>query len=168
MISHLEITDKLDSAVSESLASHSKDNEAFNILEKQLAQFPKAECTTTHHFLPGLYCRQTTMPAGSAITSKIHKTNHSYCITEGVASIFVEGHGWVTLRAPFSGLTHAGTRRLLLIQETTTFTTFHPTQETDLKKIEAELIFPHDIPGAEHAEPISALGKQEPITKIEE
>jgi hypothetical protein len=44
------------------------------------------------------------------------------------------------------GITEPGTRRALKIYEDTVWTTFHPTEETDLVKLEAELIEPHDIP----------------------
>jgi hypothetical protein len=62
--------------------------------------------------------------------------------------VFSENDGLQMIEAPFTGITKPGTRRVLLIVEDTIWTTFHPTQETDLAKIEADIIEPHTIGGA--------------------
>jgi hypothetical protein len=41
------------------------------------------ECPLVHRFTPGMYIREIFMPAGSLITSKIHKTEHPYTISKG-------------------------------------------------------------------------------------
>jgi len=85
------------------------------------------------------------MPAGTKIISKRHAKRHTYHVTKGRFAVFVEGEGQAAIIcAPFCGVTEAGTRRLLEIFEDTTFTTFHPnpTNERDLKKLEAFLIIP--------------------------
>ncbi len=95
-----------------------------------------------HGFTPGLYSRTITMPAGVAIISKIHKTEHPYFILRGRVSVWLPETGWQTLEAPHRGITKPGTQRLLLVHEETEWTTCHPTPLTDLDEIEAAIIEP--------------------------
>ena len=108
--------------------------------------FPAAEMPVTHMFTPGLYVREIFMPAGTLLTSKIHKTEHPFVILSGKVSVWV-GDGEETLfEGPYVGVTKPGTRRVLYIHEDTRWLTFHPTEETDLAVIEQQLIEPHDFP----------------------
>lgn len=79
-------------------------------------------------------------------TSKIHKTEHQFIVSKGKAEVWVPGDGWQLIVAPYHGITKAGTRRALKIIEETIWTTFHPTDKTNLAEVEAELIEAHDIP----------------------
>lgn len=119
-----------------------KDPE-LNRLEAAMAQMPQIEFPVMHRVTPGLYTREIFMPAGSILTSKIHKTDHQYIVSKGRASVRVDGV-WQEIVAPFHGFTKAGTRRVLAIHEDTIWTTFHPTEKTDLVEIESELIHKHD------------------------
>lgn len=123
-----------------------KENVLLNRLEDALATMPPAECPVKHTFTPGLYIREVFMPAGTILTSKIHKTEHPFVIMKGRVGVWTQESGLVELTAPFFGITRAGTRRALVIHEDCSWITFHPTKLTDLKEIEAELIEPHDIP----------------------
>lgn len=100
----------------------------------------------THRFTPGLYIREIFMPAGSMLTSKIHKTEHPYVISSGVVSVWSENDGFQKITGPYTGITKPGTRRLLYIHEDTTWTTFHPTNKTDVAMIEADIIESHINP----------------------
>lgn len=102
---------------------------------------PAVELPVTHRFTPGLYVREIFMPAGTLLTSRIHKTEHPYVITKGVVSVLIPGTGVETLSAGHVGITLPGTRRLLYIHEDTTWLTFHPNPENeDLEAIEARII----------------------------
>ncbi len=92
-----------------------------------------------HTFTDGLYVREITMPKGMILTSKIHKTNHPYFVLKGDVSVLTE-KGVIRIKAPYSGITKAGTKRVLYIHEETVWTTVHVTKETDLKKIEEQII----------------------------
>ncbi len=124
-----------------------KKNPSLNAIEAMIAAAPQIDFPLVHRFTPGLYAREIFMPAGAILTSKIHKTEHPYVISKGRVSVWIEGIGWERLRAPHTGITKPGTRRLLYIHEDTIWTTFHPTTETDLEVIERLLIEPHDIGG---------------------
>lgn len=113
-------------------------------LELEMLKSPAAELPVRHKFTPGLYIREIYMPAGSLLTSKIHKTQHPYVISQGRVSVLTEDQGWVELSAPHMGITLPGTRRLLYIHEDTIWTTFHPTDLTDVNEIEEQIIEKHD------------------------
>jgi hypothetical protein len=96
-----------------------------------------------HRFTPGLYIREIFMPAGMLCVSKVHNTEHPYIISKGVVSVFIPGKGVDVLSAPHTGITLPGTRRLLYIHEDVIWTTFHPTDLTDLEEIEQAIIRPY-------------------------
>ena len=113
-------------------------------LEQKIMGLPPAECPVVHRFTPGLYIREILMPKGTLITSKIHLTEHPYVISKGVVDVFIEGVGWKKYAAPYTGITKPYTRRVLFIEEDTIWTTFHATDETDLAKLEEQLILRRD------------------------
>lgn len=111
-----------------------------------ICELPRVDLPVTHRFTPGMYIREIFMPKGTLLTSKIHKTEHPYVISMGVVSVYTETEGVKVLSSPHTGITKPGTRRLLFIHEDTIWTTFHPTQETDLVKIEEDIIESHSNP----------------------
>lgn len=113
--------------------------EAMDALEVDLMGLPAVEMPLTHEFTPGLYIRTIHMPAGTLLTSKIHKTEHPFVITRGRVSVFDPHGGSVELCAGHRGITQPGTRRVLYTHEDTVWTTFHATTETDPEKIEATI-----------------------------
>jgi len=110
-----------------------------------MATLPQLVHQVCHRFTPGLYIRQIVMPAGSIYTSKIHKTEHPYVVLKGLVSVMIEDGTWKHIGAGTFGITKPGTRRVLAVHEETTWLTFHPTSETDLDKIEEEVIEKHDF-----------------------
>jgi len=113
-------------------------------LEQKIMDLPPAECPVVHRFTPGLYIREILMRKGTLITSKIHLTEHPYVISAGMVDVFIEGVGWKRYAAPYTGITKPYTRRILYIHEDTIWTTFHATEETDLAKLEEQLILRRD------------------------
>jgi len=113
-------------------------------IEKKIASQPNAkfgdDCFPLEHFYgDGLYIRKIFMPAGFILTSKIHKKTHPYFILSGEVEILTES-GYVRIKAPYFGMTPAGTKRVILTHTDTTWYTVHATQEKDLNKIEDEII----------------------------
>lgn len=98
-------------------------------------------CPLKHTFVDGAYVREIFMPKGTLLTSKIHKITHPYFIMSGDVSVATES-GIVRIKAPYHGITLAGTKRLLFIHEDTIWITVHVTREIDLEKIEEEIIAP--------------------------
>lgn len=115
------------------------------------SQLPQIPTKLVNRFAPGMYIRELTMPAGSIVVSRIHKTTHPFVITKGRCSVFYEGGSVVNYEAPFTGITQAGTRRLLFIQDETTWTTFHATDITDPEEWvdkHTSLLSDESLPGA--------------------
>ena len=103
------------------------------------AEFGDAAAPLRHTFGDGIYIREITMPGGMVLTSKIHKTTHPYFILKGELSVLTED-GMKRIKAPYWGMTKAGTKRVIHIHKETVWCTVHATKETDLEKIEDELI----------------------------
>jgi len=103
------------------------------------AKFGDDACPLKHTFADGLYIREMRAPKGMINVSKLHKTTHPYFILEGDFSVLTE-NGLVRIKAPYTGITKAGTKRIVYFHEDTVWITVHATEETDLEKIEEELI----------------------------
>lgn len=111
-----------------------------------LADFPQVDIEPVHHFADGIYAREITIPAGTMLTGKIHRTRHLNIVSQGEISVWVAGGGVRRIRAPFTFVAEAGTRKVGFAHEDTVWTTIHATTETDLGKLEAALIEPHVNP----------------------
>ena len=103
------------------------------------AKFGDDACPLEHHFGDGLYIRKMMAPKGMLNVSKLHKTTHPYFILEGEVSVVTE-NGTIRIKAPHWGITKAGTKRIVYFHANTVWITVHATEETDLEKIEDELI----------------------------
>lgn len=108
-------------------------------IERELLKFPALEVPTVHRFTPGMYIREAFAPAGAILTSKIHLTEHPFCMLKGEQSILENDGTWTRLKAPLWGVTKIGSRRVCLIHEDTVMISFHATNETDIDKLEDEL-----------------------------
>lgn len=97
----------------------------------------------------GEYIREIFMPAGTLLTSKIHKTVHPYKVITGKVYVWTPDEGLVLLTAPCCGITKPMTRRVLFTLEDTIWRTYHSTDETDVSAIERQIIVPHE-PGQGH------------------
>lgn len=105
----------------------------------------QVNCPLIHRYTPGLYIREIFMPAGSIIISKIHKTEHPYIVSKGLVTVITEADGEIKIKAPFTGITKAGTRRVLYVHEDTVWTTVHTTVKDGetVEEIEHRIIEPN-------------------------
>lgn len=99
----------------------------------------RIDCPLKHHFAPGVYAREIFIPAGTVIIGKIHKHAHVNIISQGSASVMTE-FGEMKIEAPCTFISQPGTKRAVLAITDVIWTTVHPTDETDLAKIEDEVI----------------------------
>ncbi len=96
---------------------------------------------------PGLYTRQITLPAGTLLTSRIHKTCHPFVVTKGAITVYNTVCDTQELyTAGYRGITYPGVRRVLYVHEPTVWVTFHSTDKIgydfmDLNKSEQQVIF---------------------------
>lgn len=99
-----------------------------------------ASCPVKHHFAPGSYGREMTLPAGLVVVGKIHKHAHINVISKGRVLVFTEQEGVLELAAPCTFVSSPGTKRVVHVLEETVWTTVHVTDKTDLAEIEREVI----------------------------
>ena len=108
-------------------------------LEVEMLKHDQVDVKIVHYFAPGVYCRQMTVPKGVMLTGKIHKFSHMNIMSKGDATI-VKEDGRMRVQAPFSFVSEPGTKRAFYAHEETVWTTIHPSEETDLEKLEEEII----------------------------
>ena len=72
-------------------------------LEAEIAAMPQLDIPVRHFFAPGVYVREVTIPAGAALTGKIHKYAHLCIVSKGDISVLTE-NGVRRIRAPFTML----------------------------------------------------------------
>lgn len=114
-------------------------------IDRLIAEQPGSfrDLPVKHIFTPHLYTREIFMPKGVFLTTRVHLTGHPFVISLGVVSVWSDESGWQLIRAPFTGVTKPGTRRILFMHEDTIWTTFHVTDETDPEKIVEQLTYDH-------------------------
>lgn len=103
-------------------------------LEAVLENEPQADCPIRHHFAPGVYMREMTIPAGVIATGAVHKTTHLSILSQGHCLLTTDD-GVMELKAPHTGLSKAGAKRAIYAYTECVLTTVHPTDETDLEKL---------------------------------
>lgn len=101
------------------------DNRIDELELTMLENMPLIDFPLVHRFTEGMYIREIFMPKGSVLTSKIHKTEHPFTVSCGVAAVSIDGGEWEYFYAPHTGITKAGTRRVLCIMEDCIWTTYH-------------------------------------------
>ena len=96
---------------------------------------PQVECTEKHYFAPGIYVKEVTMPAGSIIVGKPHKTEHLCVMLQGRMKLLKDDGEVVELVAPATFVGKPG-RKVAQIIETVVFQNIFATDETDVEKLE--------------------------------
>jgi hypothetical protein len=115
-------------------------------LEGAMLSGVQVEMPVIHRQTPGLYSREIHIPAGTLLTSAVHKTEHQFVISQGRIAVISENEGRVIYEAPHTGVTLPGTRRVLHAETDTIWITFHATQKTDIATICESLVEPPTNP----------------------
>lgn len=113
-------------------------------LQDAAAKLPQIELKTEHFFLPGVYCRSVFRPADTLIVGKVHKKSHLYIVASGEVTVIGNGVK-ERIIGPRVIVSAPGTKRAVYSHTEATCMTVHRTDETDLDKIEAELIEPDEM-----------------------
>jgi hypothetical protein len=115
-------------------------------LETALVSIPESygmsefnEGKITHHFATGVYGRELFIPKGNVIVSKIHRGKTFNIIAKGVISVISE-QGYHTYEGPYTFVSEPFTKRVVIAHEDTLWITAHGTHQTDLDKVEEEII----------------------------
>lgn len=123
--------------------------DAIFALEDYLKTQPQVELEVVHRFTPGVYTRELFMPAGIVATGYIHKTEHISIMLCG-KMLVPDGKGGTTeICGPMVEIAQPGVKRAGLVTEDVRWLTVHATDETDIGKLEAELVT-NDFSEVEH------------------
>lgn len=106
-------------------------------MEHEVRKLPPVDLPVKHHFSPGVYARELFIPAGVVLTGKIHKYRQLNILSHGEMSVLTED-GVKRVKAPFTVVSPAGTRRIAYAHTDCTWTTILATDEADPDTIEAE------------------------------
>lgn len=99
---------------------------------------------TFHHFADGVYCRELRIPAGTAVIGKMHRHSTLNVLAAGELAVTTPA-GPQLLRAPAIFVSPAGAKKLGVAITDCVFLNVHASHETDLEKLEAELIDPETL-----------------------
>ena len=94
---------------------------------------------TKHSFSDGQYIREIYNPAGLVLVTKIHSKNHPFFLMKGEMSILTE-EGVQRIKAPYQGITKAGTKRIIFTHSECVFITVHRTDKLTIEEVEEEVI----------------------------
>ncbi|WP_168383462.1 SET domain-containing protein-lysine N-methyltransferase [Acinetobacter indicus] len=104
-------------------------------LEKEMLGMPQADCPVAHHFGPGIYIREVTLPAGIFAVGHAQKYDHLNIMLTGKVAIVDDGAVRV-LEAPMIFTGKPG-RKVGYVLETCVWQNVYATEETDIDALEA-------------------------------
>lgn len=108
-------------------------------LEAALFSGQTVDLPVKHHFSRGVYARELFIPKGIVLVGKIHKHSQINVVLKGDISVFSED-GIKRVKAGETIVSPPGVKRAGYAHEDTVWTTIHGTHETDLERLEDELI----------------------------
>lgn len=104
-------------------------------LEKEMLDMPQADCPVAHHFGPGIYIREVTLPAGIFAVGHAQRFDHLNIMLTGKVAIADEGKVRV-LEAPMIFTGKPG-RKVGYVIETCVWQNVYATEETNIDALEA-------------------------------
>ena len=110
--------------------------EAYEILARQS---PQVDLPLEHIFASGVYCRHLFIPKGVVLTGEIHKTRNLNILLKGRMKVLI-GDEVQDIQAPFIVVSPPGTKRIAEALEDCIWLTVHATQETNINKLEDDLV----------------------------
>lgn len=107
--------------------------------EQKMLECPQIYLPVNHIFGGGSYAREMFIPKDTIATGKIHKYEHMNIISKGEITLVTDEYTR-RLVAPYIFVSLPGTKKLVYAHEDTVWVTVHATEETDIEKLEAELV----------------------------
>lgn len=107
-------------------------------VEARLLRMPQAECPVVHHFGPGIYVREVTMPAGADVVGHRQKLKQmNIMLTGKIAMVSEDGVKELTAPMIFTG---GPGQKMGHVIEDCTWLNVYATDETDIDKLETKLL----------------------------
>jgi len=88
-----------------------------------------------HHFAPGQYVRELSMPAGSVVIGRTHKQSHLNMLLKGSLFLLTTTGTFTYLEAPAILNSEEGEQKVVLVLRDAVWVTVHNTDHTDLSTI---------------------------------
>lgn len=110
--------------------------EAIERLEGAMLQLPQAECPVVHHFGPGIYIREVTMPADIFAIGHEQRFEHLNIMLKGAVAVVTDTGELKVLRAPLIYVGQPG-RKVGFVLEEVVWQNVYATEERDIEKLEA-------------------------------
>ena len=99
-------------------------------LESHMLDLPQVECPVVHHFGPGIYVREVTLPAGAFTVGHAQRHEHLNIMLTGAVAILDDNGQVKVLRAPMIFVGQPG-RKVGLILETCTWQNIYPNPDNE-------------------------------------
>ena len=109
------------------------------VAEAYMKQLPQKEIKTFHHFSHKVYAREIHIPADTILTGEIHKFENLNILSKGEISVLTE-EGVKRVKAPFTIVSPAGTKRIAYAHTDCIWTTIHGTDLKDISEIKQHFI----------------------------
>jgi hypothetical protein len=108
--------------------------------EIDLLALPQVDCNLVHHFGPGIYIREVTIPEGTLVLGHPHKAPHLCILMAGTLRV-LDGEGEVRdLVAPYIFTAPAGRKVGFAVEGDVVFQNIFATEETDIDRLEEMLV----------------------------
>jgi len=105
-------------------------------VESHLLDLPQVECPVVHHFGPGIYIREVTLPAGTLAIGHAQRFEHLNIMLAGAVAMIGDDGQTKVLRAPMIFVGKPG-RKLGYVLETCIWQNVYATEERDIDKLES-------------------------------
>jgi hypothetical protein len=143
MLDALEINDRIDP----------------EILEPYLLSAPQAECPVVHHFGPGVYVREVTIPTGALAMGHKQRFEVLNIVLKGSVAI-IDGDAVKVISAPTIFVSKPGRKLGYCIEECVWQNVYpNPDNERDIEKLEARFLEKSEFYQAYKQTYIEELGK---------
>jgi quercetin dioxygenase-like cupin family protein len=104
-------------------------------IEAAMLQLPQAPCPVRHHFGPGVYIREVTLPAGAFVVGHAHRDENLNLMLKGRVALLGADGRLHEVSAPYMVIAPAGRKAAYVIEEAV-WCNVYGTDETDIAKLE--------------------------------
>lgn len=109
------------------------------VIQTEIEKHEQIEIPIEHFFSEGMYGRHMTVPQDGVVVGKVHKHAHLAMLLEGTVRVSSK-YGTAVFSAPYVINVNKGDKRAFYAVTKVKYMTVHATNETDLDKLELELV----------------------------
>ena len=114
-------------------------DEQIDAMQQHMLQLPQVQCDVLHRFAPGLYIRELSLPAGTLVVGHHHRDEHLNVLLKGKVTLLNDDGTTSTLQGPMMFVAKPG-RKVAYIEEDMVWQNIYATTETDVEKLEEQLL----------------------------